>query len=167
LKNKRKLCDVVGRVLSSVTDVLGSFVQEVGNMDFTPQDEPEPSLRRSKRHRITPPPPPNDDFLDEEEDSDYEQESEEEEESDFSSDSEDEDPGAQNNDGNIQATSPVAAHVDGLPSHNQTTFEDNEKEKMGGDGRSRMAPIAEYNEGAHKGEASRKKKKKMMKTMYH
>jgi hypothetical protein len=92
--------------------------------------------------------------LDEEEDSDYKQESEEEEESDFASDSEDEDPGAQNNDVNVQATSLVVAHVDGLPSNNQTTSGDNEKEKMGGDGRSHMAPIAEYNEGAHKGEAS-------------
>jgi hypothetical protein len=154
LQNKRKLCDAVGRVLSSVTDVLGSFVQEVGNMEFTAQDKPEPSLRRSKRHRTAQPPPANDDFLDEEEESDYEQESEEEEESDYASDSEDEDPGAHHNDGNTQATTPVAEPVDGLPSHN-TMSGDNEKEKMGGDGRSRLAPIAEDNEGAHKDEASR------------
>ena len=106
----------MGRVLSSVTDILGTFVQEVGNMGFTPQDVPEPSVRRSKRCR-TAPSPPTDDFLDEEGDSEYEEESEEEEEFDSDSESDDEDLEACHSDDIAQASTPVDESGDNEGAH--------------------------------------------------
>lgn len=47
VQKKRKLCGAISNVFSGVTDLLGTFVREVSQIE----DEPEPSLRSSKRNR--------------------------------------------------------------------------------------------------------------------
>nr|XP_034574901.1 uncharacterized protein LOC117838837 isoform X2 [Setaria viridis] len=170
-QNKRKLCDAVGKVLSGVTELLSTFVQKVGSMEFSTQDAAGPSQRRSKRNRTTPPFPNHDIPDDEELDSDYEEELEDEEEEE---DNGEEEPGEEEEDfGEEEETynSDDDAQVppdeddsemedvhdagDGLPSQGGPMSGNEERErrsKMVFDDRSGLHPIAEGNEEVDKDE---------------
>lgn len=172
MQNKRKLCDAVGKVLSGVTELLSTFVQEVGSMGFSTQDAAGPSQRRSKRNRTTPPFPNHDIPDDEELDSDYEEELEDEEEEE---DDGEEEPGEEEDFGEEEETynSDDDAQVppqededdlemedvhdagDGLPSQGGPMSGNEERErrsKMVFDDRSGLHPIAEGNEEVDKDE---------------
>ncbi|OEL25714.1 hypothetical protein BAE44_0013266 [Dichanthelium oligosanthes] len=74
LNKKRKICATVSKVLSGVTELMRTFVQEICEINDETKDAAGPSLRRSKRNKITH--QNEDDFLDEDtsEDSDYKEE---------------------------------------------------------------------------------------------
>ncbi|CAL5042965.1 unnamed protein product [Urochloa decumbens] len=53
LAKKRKLCQAVSNVMCGVTQLLTTFLHEVGPFSAENEDTDEPSLRRSKRKRTT------------------------------------------------------------------------------------------------------------------
>ncbi|CAL5010773.1 unnamed protein product [Urochloa decumbens] len=76
-QNKRKLSQAVIKVISGVTQLLGTFVHEVGAIGIGQNEETSvPSLRRSKRKRTTEHEEPELVHEDIAEDSDYEEEPE-------------------------------------------------------------------------------------------
>ena len=86
LQNKRKICETVSKVFSSVTEALGTFIQEMAAADDSAttssrrskrkmaanheEESAGPSLRRSKRNRTA---HHHEDEEDTEEDPDYEE----------------------------------------------------------------------------------------------
>ncbi|CAL4966916.1 unnamed protein product [Urochloa decumbens] len=73
LAKKRKLCQAVSNVICGVTQLLTTFLHEVGAFSAENEDTDEPSLRRSKRKRTTEPEEAELVSNDEAEDSDYEE----------------------------------------------------------------------------------------------
>ncbi|RLN03185.1 hypothetical protein C2845_PM13G20580 [Panicum miliaceum] len=76
-EKKRKIADAVSKVLSGVSELLGTFIQDM----VETEDSSGPDLRRSKRRRTTKPHRNYDDDEEEEddvdEDSDYDEDEEE------------------------------------------------------------------------------------------
>ncbi|CAL4980346.1 unnamed protein product [Urochloa decumbens] len=73
VQKKRKLCQAVSNVMCGVTQLLTTFLHEVGAFSAENEDTDEPSLRRSKRKRTTEPEEAELVSDDEAEDSDYEE----------------------------------------------------------------------------------------------
>ncbi|CAL5038382.1 unnamed protein product [Urochloa decumbens] len=122
VQKKRKLCQAVSNVMCGVTQLLTTFLHEVGPFSAENEDTDEPSLRRSKRKRTTEPEEAELVSDDEAEDSDYEESDfvgvDSTEESDYEDDGDGHSMDAENT--NNMNTTPKTGEYVGNDAHGNT-----------------------------------------------